>query len=237
MTTYPFLILCGLMGIPALLAGMFRKDLRIHLARLAVLSLPFALTEFLFYPDYWDPPFLFDCARRYGFGIEDFLFVAALGATAIGVYPAVSGKRLQAYPPCGGRPAFRITALLTGSALLLVLMAWRAGIPAIYAAPAIMISLSAFVLLMRRRDLWPDACKSGAVTLVTYGALCLVFDALLPGVFAQYWHTAGLLNAFAGPVPLEELIYGFAAGFSATVVYPFAFGLAFVENGTCANAN
>jgi len=233
MTAYPFLVLCGLTCIPALLSGMFRRDLRIHMARVAVLSLPFALTEFLFYPDYWDPPFLLDAARTLGFGLEDFLFVAALGATAIGVYPSVSGKRLLAYPPCGGRPAFLITASLIGSALMLALTSWRAGIPAIYAAPVIMFALSAAILLTRRRDLWRDACKGGAVTLGTYGAICLVFEGLLPGAFDQYWHTAGLLNAFAGPVPLEELVYGFAAGFSVAVVYPFAFGLAFSQDAAC----
>jgi hypothetical protein len=233
MTAYPFLVLCGLTCIPALLVGILRRDLRIHMARVAALSLPFALTEFLFYPDYWDPPFLFDAARTLGFGIEDFLFVAALGATAIGVYPAVSRKRFLAYPPGGGRPPFLITAGLISSALLLALISWLAGIPAICSAPVIMLALSSAILLTCRRDLWRDAFKGGVVTVGTYSAICLAFEGLLPGAFDRYWHTTGLLNAFAGPVPLEELIYGFAAGFSVAVVYPFAFGLAFSQDAAC----
>jgi len=212
---------------------MLRKDLRMHMARMALLSLPFALTESLFYPAYWEPPFLFDLARKIGFGIEDFLFVAALGAMAIGLYPCVSGKRLRDHSSSGKPRAIPRMGILTGTALPLVLCAWRAGIPAIHAAPGIMLALSVVVLLAWRRDLWQDAWRSGVVTLVVHGALCFLLEALMPGVFTQYWHTTDWLAPFAGPVPVEELIYGFAVGFAAAIIYPFAFSLSFVKDSRC----
>jgi hypothetical protein len=230
MTDYPFLTLCALTWMPALLTGMLRRDLRMHMARVALLALPFAFTEFLFYPEYWNPPFLFDFAQIYGFGIEDFLFVAALGATAIGVYPFLLHKRFVPHPPSGDRPAYRIALLLIGFSLLAALICWHVGMPAIYAAPLIMISVSLMILFMWRRDLWRDACKNGLVTLSTYGVICLTCEACMPGVFAKYWHTGELLNTFAGPIPLEELIYGFTVGTSVTVVYSFSFGLTYAHN-------
>ncbi len=71
MPNYPFLVLCVLMVVPVFAAGVLRRDLVIHMARMALISLPFAFTEFMFYPDYWDPPFLFDAAEKFGFGLED----------------------------------------------------------------------------------------------------------------------------------------------------------------------
>jgi len=233
MLDYPFLVLCGLVCLPALLVAFLRQDLRVHMVRMACLSLPFALTEFLFYPAYWEPPFLFDLARKIGFGIEDFLFVAALGAMAIGVYPAVVGKRLRDDSPRGKQRAIPRMAILIGCALLLALGSWWFGMPAIYAAPGIMLALTVIVLLVWRQDLWQDAWRSGVATLVVYGALCFLLEALMPGVFTQYWHTTDWLAPFAGPVPVEELIYGFAVGFAAAVIYPFAYALTFVKDVRC----
>jgi hypothetical protein len=230
MRDYPFLTLCVLTCIPALLAGICRQDLRIHMARVAFLALPFAFTEFMFYPDYWDPPFLFDFARIYGFGIEDFLFVAALGATAIGVYPFLLRKRFIQHPLHSGRSAYPIATLVIGAAILAALVSWYATIPAIYAAPVIMIFVSLIILIMYRRDLCRDACTNGLVTVGIYAMICLAFELFMPNIFAQYWHTRERLNTVAGPIPLEELIYGFTAGTSATVVYSFAFGLAYAKN-------
>lgn len=215
------------MIIPVFLSGIFRRDLRIHMARMALFSLPFAFTEFMFYPDYWDPPFLFDAAARFGFGLEDFLFVAALGAMSIGLFPTLAGKQLHKVNPRTVPRVFWRIVLLTGLALLTAGVGWAAGFPAIYTAIMIMISLPAVVLLTSRPDLWRPACLSGGTTLLAYAGACMALEFLLPGTFERYWHTDSLLNAFVGPLPVEELLYGFSAGFAAAVVYPFAFALEF----------
>ena len=71
MSDYPFLVLSLLFLIPGVLFYALRPDIR-RLLRLTLLaSLPFATTEFLFYPTYWEPRTLFDLVPRIGFGIED----------------------------------------------------------------------------------------------------------------------------------------------------------------------
>src|SRR5687768_14714972 len=77
---YNFLILCVLFAVPPLCIYGVRPDLRRPMAVTALFSLPFGLTESWFYPEYWQPEFLFDLADHIGFGVEDLLFVAALGA-------------------------------------------------------------------------------------------------------------------------------------------------------------
>lgn len=225
MQNYPFLVLCFLMIIPVFASGVLRRDLVLHMARMSLISLPFAFTEFMFYPDYWDPPFLFDAARKFGFGLEDFLFVATLGALSIGLFPAIARKQLQRFKSQSTPQVFLKIALLTGFALLGAVVGWMAGFPAIFTGVVIMIAIPSVVLLASRSDLWRYACMNGGTSLIAYVAVCMALEFILPGTFERYWHTDNLLNAFAGPLPVEELLYGFSTGFAAAVIYPFAFGL------------
>lgn len=64
-------------------------------ALIGLLSLPFATTEWMFYPDYWAPKFLFDLVDIIGFGIEDFLFVSALGVSSSSAWFVATGKGLE----------------------------------------------------------------------------------------------------------------------------------------------
>jgi len=221
------------MVIPVVATGVFRRDLVVHMARMALVSLPFAFTEFMFYPDYWDPPFLFDAAAKFGFGLEDFLFVASLGAMSIGLYPALARKQLQPVKSRTTTQAVLIMSMLAGAALLAAVIGWVAGFPAIYSGLLIMITISSVLLLAARPDLWCHAWKSGGTSLIAYVGVCMALELLLPGTFSRYWHTGNLLDVFAGPLPLEELLYGFSAGFAAAVIYPFAFGLEFRDYPTC----
>ena len=50
---------------------------------------PFGLTEPLFVPEYWNPPSLFELARRTGFDIESIIFSFAIGGIIfLGIYTA-----------------------------------------------------------------------------------------------------------------------------------------------------
>jgi hypothetical protein len=228
---YNFLTLSLLFLLPGLFIYVARPDLRRLIGTTALISLPFATTEFLFYPTYWQPRTLFDLVPRIGFGIEDLLFVAGLGMLAAGVYPAVAGRRFLW--PGGPRALLARESLLRlggllGVTAIAVAAAALAGIPMIYAAPAIMLAAALFVCA-RRRDLTLAALAGGALTLAVYTGLSLVFAWLIPGVFELDWNTDAFLNVFVLGIPVEELIYGFASGLIGSVFVAYAAGGAFVR--------
>jgi hypothetical protein len=218
---YNFLILCGLFALPALAIAIARKDLRWPMLVMAFLSLPFALTERWFYPEYWRPRFLFDLADRVGFGIEDFLFVAALASFTCGVYPFAARRCFidteRSEPP--SRRALR-SALVFLSMLGLVVGLRLLSVPTIFGACFAMVGV-ALGMLSVRRDLFKASFLGAMLALVVYCALCTVFAKILPGVFRLAWNTDKLTNLFVLGVPLEELLYGFSAGFAGTCAYPF----------------
>jgi hypothetical protein len=182
----------------------------------ALMSLPFAATEFLFYPTYWDPETLFDLVARIGFGIEDVLFVAGLGMLSSGVYPFVFNKRVLR------ETSEPVAAMIARAAVLLIATAAAVGVAValgvhlIYAAPAIMV-IADIVILLRRGDLLRPSVVGGLLTVGVYGGLSLLFQLLIPGAFELDWNTEEFLNVFVFGIPVEELLYGFAAGLIGSV--------------------
>lgn len=222
---YEFLVLSLLFLVPGTLFWFVRPDLRPLMARTSAVSLPFAATERLFYPEYWTPRFLFGLADYIGFGIEDVLFVVGLGAFTSTAYAVVFRRTLApiGVPVRPGRRLVGVLALATAvtGALLAV------GVPILYAVVVTMVSVSA-ALLLERGDLAVPGLLGALVSAAIYLGLCLVFGALLPGVFERTWRASVLLPGTLLGVPLDEVLYGLGAGFGATVLPAWAFGLRFV---------
>ncbi|RPI79467.1 MAG: hypothetical protein EHM45_02795 [Desulfobacteraceae bacterium] len=225
---YPFFSLDLLMAVPVLVLFLFREDLRRPMRRMALWSLPFALTECLFYPRYWDPPVLFDSIAYLGFSLEDFLFVALLGMLSAFSYAGLSRSGYKPLNPCfPTKKMVRKGALIIGSACLAAIFLVYWGLPAIYAAVGCMECGTILILLFVRKDLRRPALYGGLATLAVYTLIALVLNLIIPGVFTRFWHTEELLNHYFAGIPIEELLYAFSAGFAATVFYPFVYSLKF----------
>jgi hypothetical protein len=222
--TYEFLVMALLFLVPGALIWLVREDLRWLMRRAVLASLPFAATEWLFYPEYWTPRFLFDLADLIGFGLEDVLFVAGLGAFSSCAY-AVAFRRTVVPRGSGARPWRRA---LGGIAVMLALtgLLLAVGVPILYAAVAAMGVCTVGVLGVRR-DLVLPSLLGAAVSGVIYLGLCLLFELLVPGVFERTWRPSLLLHGRFLGVPLDELLYGAGAGFAATALPVWAFQLAF----------
>ncbi len=223
---YEFLLLSVLFLLPGALIFLTRADLRPVMGRMAFASLPFATTEWLFYPHYWRPAFLFDLADVIGFGIEDVLFVVGLSAFASTMYPVVFRRT----PVAQGRPtrepwlraSFAIAVAL-GTAFILL----GVGVPVLYASVVAMLSVAVGMLSMRVDLIVPSLIGALLSTLV-YFVLALVFASLVPGVFERTWRPSMLLAGWKLlGVPVDELLYGFGAGFVGTCFPAWAFGFVY----------
>lgn len=222
---YSFLLLSLLLAIPGLAAYAGRPDLRSAIRFALPFSLPFALTEPFFYPEYWRPAFLFDLGERIGFGIEDFVFVAALATLSVVSYPIVARRTLSpaACAPSSGVDRARRAALLFSGVATITALAALASAPMIYGCLFAMIAGSS-VAWISRPDLRVPALVGMMVTTVVYGAACVALDVFHPQVFHTVWRTRELSAMFVFGVPLEELLYGAASGFAGTLFVPFVRG-------------
>ncbi|MBN2716331.1 MAG: hypothetical protein JXX14_10790 [Deltaproteobacteria bacterium] len=223
--TYPFLFLCLLLWIPAAIVFALRADLRRPMGIVAFCAVPFAFTEFLFYPTYWEPRFLFDLVHKIGFGIEDILFVTGLGAMTSVAYPTVFNKRLITHHQQSSSVIHRALAV-TGAALILTGIVALAGVPMIWGCVPIM-GLMAGVMVWIRRDLAGAVLWGSLLNAVAYYAICLFLAAAVPDVFELNWHAEQFSNIYLTGVPIEEIAYAAGAGAVASVFYPFIFSMAY----------
>lgn len=225
---YPFLVLSLLLLVPGAVVFFMRPDLRHAMGIMALCAIPFAFTESLFYPSYWEPKFLFDLVNHIGFGIEDLLFVIGLAGFTTTVYPFAFCRAYAAFPKGSTRASlFRVTVLVS-TALMLTILAEILGIPTIYTSVAVMWGIW-LVMILWRRDLLLPGLFGGLLSVGVYGAVCLLLEHIIPNVFALNWHTEKFLDRFFLGIPLEELLYSGAAGATATVFYPFTFFKVFIK--------
>lgn len=228
--TYSFLILSLLLMIPGIVVWWLRPDLRRVIAIMAPVAIPFALTEPLFYPEYWEPPFLFDLGNRLGFGIEDVLFVTALAAVTSTAWPVVSGQHFSAVDDDLSRRDIGLRiAVVLGVCFLMVAALVVAGVAMIYGAAAIMLVIGVVIVLLRP-DLWIPSVAGAGYTTAIYTAICLILAALVPDVFQEHWNTEEFLDLYVLGIPLEELIYAGSAGFVGSIFYPFVTDQHFVDS-------
>ncbi|MDC0715134.1 lycopene cyclase domain-containing protein [Stigmatella sp. ncwal1] len=221
---YDFLVLALLFLVPGALIWLLRPDLRGLMGRAVLLSLPFAATEWLFYPEYWAPRFLFGLADRLGFGIEDVLFVTGLGAFSSTAYAVAFRRRVMARAS-SSRPWQRSVGAIV-AVLALAGGLRMVGLPILYAA-VVAMGAGAVGVLKVRPDLRGPGLLGALVSVAIYLGLCLIFAALVPGVFERAWRPSLLLPGRFLGVPLDELLYGWGAGLAATVFPAWAFGFGF----------
>jgi hypothetical protein len=116
---------------------------------------------------------------------------------------------------------------LLGLALFATAALHWLGIRMIYGACWILVVVT-LAMIARRRDLALPSLAGAVLTCLVYAGLCLVFAAILPGVFDLAWNMTKFSNVFIAGIPLEELLYGTSTGFAGTAFYPFVTGARFV---------
>lgn len=224
--TYNFLFIALLTLIPGVFIYLKRSDLRpvIHIMSLA--SIPFAFTEWLFYPDYWEPVFLFNLVEYIGFGVEDIIFVMGLGAFSSTLYAAVCKQVYISRGQVSKRQLVQNISLVFALTLFLIILVTLLQIPMIYGSVGIMLLL-ALAILVKRSDLLLPAVYGGLLTTLVYTGLCFIILLVEPDIFDLTWHTEKFINVFILGIPLEEILYSWSAGTLATIIYPTLFKMDF----------
>ena len=185
----------------------------------SIFMAPFGLTEPLFVPEYWNPPSLFELARRTGFDIESIIFSFAIGGIAAVLYNVIMRKRVEPLRP-GERhfspPRWHRWALALPFALfpILYFLPWNV----IYASIATMIA-GAIATVLCRPDLKANTLVGGVLFLVIYTIFLLGLKWSAPGYIEQVWNLEALSGILIYGLPIEELWFGFTFGLFWTGIY------------------
>lgn len=194
---------------------------RREMVRVSLGTMPLGLTEPLFVPEYWNPPTLWNLARRTGFDLESLLFSFAIGGIVFAAYHVLVGvapsESIQDQRHRLRRHRYHMLALVSAPLLFTILLALTPLNP-IYAAALALVG-GFLATLGCRPDLWLKMLVSGALFLGLYFVVFALFDAIFPGYVGAVWRLDAVSGRLLGGVPLEELLFAFTFGLYWSSVY------------------
>lgn len=190
-----------------LLFYILRKDLRKEMIFGSILALPFGFSEYLWVPEYWNPPSLFNLISNYGIGIESFMFAFACGGMAAVVYEVVARKktvkmRLQ-YKYLFGPYIF--------IAVIFILLEFMLPDRTVYNAMAVLL-MEAVIIGVKRKDLISQIIFGGIFFAIIYFLLFAIFSKLFPGYVSIAYNLEYIWGVIVLGVPLEEIVGSFTLG-------------------------
>lgn len=187
--------------------------------RTSLVTALFGFTEPIFVPVYWNPPSLFELAKRTGFDIESFIFAFAVGGIGAVLYNTFTGRERLGLPSSEHsqrRHRFH-RALLVGPLVLLVplyFLPWNPIYPSL-----LCLGLGALASTVCRPDLARNTLVGGVLFLGLYAAFMLGLRWLAPGYIESVWNLRALSGVVPYGIPLEELLFGLTFGMYWSGVY------------------
>lgn len=180
---------------------------------------PFGLTEPLFVPEYWNPPSLFDLARRTGFDIESLIFCFGIGGIGAVLYNLLTRQRLEPALAAERRRArhrFHLWAVSAPflSFPILYLFPWNPIYPSIAA-----MTIGTVATVLCRPDLGRKTWVGGILFLAYYAVFLLGLERTAPGYIERVWNLEALSGLSLGGMPLEEFLFAIAFGAYWSGVY------------------
>ncbi len=171
------------------------------------------LSEYWYHKDYWRPTYLVEI--RLGdwlFGIEDYLFAFAFGGLCAGVFDLLV-RYAGAKPTACSKASRYVTCLLLGVTCMALMGFLTTVMPlnSLYANILVFL-IGAGCLLVRKRQWVPWALLTAVILasgmwFVYWGG----YFRLFPGLVEQWWYRDALSGLAVGGVPLEEVVWAWAA--------------------------
>lgn len=221
MDTYAYLIFSLLLlGVWLVVFLTIRSNSRPEIMRVSFWTMWLALTEPFFVPAYWNPPTLFDLARRTGFDLESFVFCFAVGGIVAVMYEALTPARHVKMPAVEHRHQqhrFHWWAVISAPTAFLFLLA-ATNLNPIYAA-MIALGVGFFATWYCRPDLVSKMLVSGALFTGVYFLTFLLLNFTFPGYARAAWNLPAISGVLIAGVPLEELPWAFSFGLYWSSIY------------------
>lgn len=183
---------------------------------------PAALSEVFFVPGYWLPDTIFNPKLS----IEDFIFTFAVGGIIAVFYELVLGaKHFKHLKLCNCYRGGGLILLV--GVILIFVVHFLFKINFMYAL-YIGILVNILLIAINRPDLIKKIIFSSLIFGAFYFLFFAVFSRITPG-FLNHWNLSELSGVILLGVPLEEIIWAFAAGALIGPIYEFLLGIRLIE--------
>ena len=213
---YAYITGCLILFLFWLFIFLKRKDLRREMLWASFWGMPFGFIDFFLVPTYWNPDSLFDLIKKYGVGIESFIFLFAIAGIASVIYEFLRKKKPVKLAH-GGRPHFWLLFFIP---LAYVAMSISFPSKAIYNL-MIVGATGVIVTTYLRRDLWKQIFASAFILSFLYFGIFVLVNLIFEGLVEHSYNLKNTWGILVLGIPLEEIGVVFFAGAFWSTIYEY----------------
>ena len=219
--------LTGCLILLSILSVLFylRKDLRKDILWSGCFGMITALTAAWWVPTYWNPPTILGLNGYFGFDLEDFLLMFAIGGISSVIYEYIFNRKLH-------KNIKKIHPHLTAIFIFFILYG---GLQLLFPDKVFYNSIVAFfagivLIMIQRHDLVFKILISGIFFGVLYFIMFKILIFLFPYYIGKYYSFQNLSGLFMFKVPIEEVVLGFFMGAFWSALYEYRKGYELIKS-------
>jgi hypothetical protein len=179
-------------------------------------GIPFGFIDFFLVPAYWNPDSLFGLIKKYGVGIESFIFLFVMTGIASVIYEFLRKEKLVKLAH-GGRSHFWLIFFIP---LAYVAMSILFPLKAVYNL-MIVGAVGDIITAYFRRDLWKQIFASAFIFSSLYFVVFVLINLIFKGLVENFYNLKNTWGILVLGVPLEEIGVAFFAGAFWSTIYEY----------------
>lgn len=185
----------------------------------SLLGLPFGLSEFLYVPEYWNPPSLFNLIEKIGFGIESLSFGFFVAGICSVIYEVIDRKKTVKIKSSHKSHIVPYVIII----FMYIILEFVFSTKTIYNL-IIALLIGAIIIAFRRKDLIMQIITSGIIFAFLYFFLFTIFNKLFPAFVSLIYSLENFWGISILEVPLEEIVFAFSVGACWSTLFEYIRG-------------
>lgn len=179
-------------------------------------GMPLGFIDFFLVPAYWRPESLFDLIKKYGVGIESFIFLFAMAGIASVIYEFL-WKEKPVKLAHGGRSHFWLVFFIPLGFVVLSILFPLMAVYNLMIVGAVGVIITAYL----RRDLWRQIYISAFIFSFLYLSVLVSVNFIFNGFVEHFYNLRNTWGILVLGIPLEEIGVAFFAGAFWSTIFEF----------------
>lgn len=213
---YAYITGCLILFVFWLFIFLKRKDLRQEMLWASFLGMPFGFIDFFLVPTYWNPDSLFDLIKKYGVGIESFVFLFVMAGLVSVIYEFLWKKKLTKLPR-DSRSHFWLLFFATFACIVMSILFPSKVVYNLM----ILGTIGAIVTVYLRRDLRKQMLLSAFIFSFLYLGVFVLVNWMFSGFVEYSYNLKNTWGILILGIPLEEIAVAFFAGAFWSTIYEY----------------
>ncbi len=213
---YAYITGCLILSLIWIFIFLKRKSLRQEMLSASLWGMPFGFVDYFLVPTYWNPDSIFGLIKKYGVGIESFIFLFLMAGIVSVIYEFLRKEKLVKLTRRGHSHLFLIILIPLAYIVMSILFPFKA----IYNL-MIVSAIGAIITAYLRKDLRKKIFASAFIFSFLYLEIFILVNSLFKGFIEHSYNLKNTWGILVIGIPLEEIGVAFFAGAFWSTIYEY----------------